>query len=209
MEHTIIHIQDFLSYVSNFPYILLLLIAFLLTLIENIFPPAPSDVCFVAITVLIGANGLYIVPAIISAGVGATVGFWIMYLLGAKFDKKIIETNKIKFISRESIEKAETMFQKWGIKIVAINRFMSGTRAVISFFAGISTLPKAKTLLYAGISSLVYYGLLAFAGYYFGKDWQRLLMFLKIYEKIALFIVITIIVIALVIWFVKKNKRKR
>jgi membrane protein DedA with SNARE-associated domain len=56
------------------------------------------------------------------------------------------------------------------MKLVVINRFMSGTRAVISFFAGMSALDKRKTLIYASISSFTFYGLLASAGYFFGKD---------------------------------------
>ena len=209
MENAIINIQEFLTLVSNLPYISLILIAFALTLIENIFPPAPSDVCFIVITVIIGASGQSIIPAIVSAGLGATIGFWIMYLLGLKFEKKIVEGDKIKFISRKSIEKAELKFQKWGMKLVIINRFMSGTRAVISFFAGMSALPKTKTLLYSAISSLTYYGLLAYLGYYFGKDWQRLFEFLHIYEKTAIFIVALIIVSAVAVWFIKKFMLKK
>jgi membrane protein DedA with SNARE-associated domain len=204
LEYAIFRIQDILICLSQVPYILLLLIVFSLTLIENIFPPAPSDVCFLAVTVFIGTNGQFIIPVILCAAIGATIGFWIMYLLGLKFETKIIEGNKIKFISRQSIEKAENMFQKWGIKLVAINRFMSGTRAIISFFAGMSALPKIKTMLYAGLSSLVYYGLLAYAGYYFGKDWKRLSEFLKLYQKATFFIVIAVITIALSIWIIKK-----
>jgi len=56
------------------------------------------------------------------------------------------------------------------MKLVVINRFMSGTRAVISFFAGMSALDKQKVTIYAATSSFLFYGLLAAAGYYFGKD---------------------------------------
>jgi membrane protein DedA with SNARE-associated domain len=209
MEDAIVNIQNIITFLSQFPYVLLILIAFSLTLIENIFPPTPSDICFVVITVLIGANGQLIFPAVIAAGVGGTTGFWIVYLLGAKFEKKIIEGGKFKFISRKSIEKTEQAFQKWGMKIVAINRFMSGTRAIISFFAGMSALPRTKALLYAGISSLAYYGLLAFAGYYFGKDWQRLLEFLHLYEKAAFLIAVSIIIVALSIWLVRTFRQRR
>ena len=206
MEDAIVQIQDILAFLSKFSYILLLLMAFLFTLIENVFPPFPSDVCFVVITVLIGSNGdgEIVVLVIMAGAIGATIGFWLMYLLGSKFETKIIEGNKIKFISRQSIEKVETMFKKWGMKLVAINRFISGTRAVISFFAGMSALPKIKTILYAGASSLVYYSLLAYTGYYFGKDWNRLLDFLKLYERATISIAIGLTVIAIMIWLIKK-----
>ena len=209
MEETIIKINDFLAIISGLPYIYLVLMAFLLTLIENIFPPFPSDLCFIVLTVLVFFNGGYVVPVILAAAIGGTIGFWIMYMLGSKFAKKIVESDKIKFISKTSIEKAEKKFQKWGIKIVAINRFMSGTRAVISFFAGMSKLPKTKTIIYAGISSLLYYGLLVLVGYHFGKDYSRIIEFLYTYEKITIAIVIVVIIIAIVMWVIKKRILKK
>jgi membrane protein DedA with SNARE-associated domain len=71
-----------------------------------------------------------------------------------------------------------------------------------------SKLPRTKTLVYASVSSLTYYGLLAVVGYYFGKDWQSLLEFLHIYEQVAITIVIGIIFILLVIWLFRKTIKK-
>jgi membrane protein DedA with SNARE-associated domain len=73
------------------------------------------------------------------------------------------------------------------MKIVVINRFLSGTRAIIGFFVGMMALPKTKTMIFAGISSLTFYGILAVVGYYFGRqDWEIVIKYLHIYEKIAL-----------------------
>jgi membrane protein DedA with SNARE-associated domain len=82
---------------------------------------------------------------------------------------------------------------------------MSGTRAVISFFSGMSGLPLMKTLLFAGISSFLWYGILSTAGYYFGNDWKTLIQYLHIYDKIVIIVVSSCVVIATVIWFLGKR----
>jgi len=112
MEHAIEQLQHFLFLLDKTPLLLLTLVAFCATLIENLFPPAPSDVIFVAIAIIVGRTEQSIIPIILAGTFGATTGFFIMYQLGKKFEKKIIETNRIKFISKQSIQKVEHLFQK-------------------------------------------------------------------------------------------------
>jgi membrane protein DedA with SNARE-associated domain len=207
MEENIAYYLDILSYV---PIFWLIFTAFGMTLIENIFPPAPSDVALVAVAIIVGNKGASIIPIIIASTIGSTIGFWIMFSLGSKFEHKVIETNKIKFISKSSIDKVEEKFRRCGFKLIAINRFISGTRAVISFFAGMSGLSKTKSITYAGISSLLYYGILSLVGYYFGYDWRTLMEYFHLYEKIVITAVIVIIAVALIIlgvrkWILKSN----
>jgi membrane protein DedA with SNARE-associated domain len=203
------------------PVIVFILVALLVTLIENIFPPAPSDVIFVAISILVGVRTdneltlfafFLLMFVILAAGVGGTLGFWIMYLLGNKFGHSIIEQNRMKFISTESVLKVERMFQKWGFKLVAINRFMSGTRAVISFVAGMSHLNKSRTLTLAGVSSIVYYALLGIAGFSAGNEWQKLAEYIVVYQTVVFWIVIGVVVLAggfaLVKWILSVRKKK-
>ncbi|MDR0926964.1 MAG: DedA family protein [Ignavibacteria bacterium] len=173
-------------------------------MLENVFPPAPSDMIVVAIAIIIGVNGYPIIPVIIACTIGSTLGFWIMFALGKKFEHSIIDSNKIKFLSRSAIEKVEVMFRKWGFKLVAINRFMSGTRAVISFFAGMSDLPLQKTMSLAAVSSFLWYAILSVAGNYFGKDWRELVTYLQIYEQIVILVVIAIAIVALGIWLLRR-----
>jgi membrane protein DedA with SNARE-associated domain len=201
MEENIAYYLEVLSYV---PIFWLIFTAFGMTLIENIFPPAPSDVALVAVAIIVGNKGASIIPIIVASTIGSTIGFWIMFVLGSKFEHKIIETNKIKFISKTAIDKVEEKFRRWGFKLIAINRFMSGTRAVVSFFAGMSDLSKTKSIAYAGISSFLYYGILSLAGYYFGYDWRTLMEYFHLYEKIVITAVIVIIVVAVVIWVIRK-----
>ena len=203
------NIEIYIEVLRNIPFYWLILIAFAVTLVENIFPPSPSDIILVAVAIIAGITYHSIIPIIIASTVGSTIGFWIMFSLGKKFDSKIIEADRLKFISKASIAKVENLFQKWGFKLVVANRFMSGTRAVVSFFAGMSGLPLTKTIILSAVSSFLWYGILSLTGYYFGgKDWQILAEYLHIYDKIVITLIILIALIATIFWFIKKRKRK-
>ena len=71
---------------------------------------------------------------------GSLAGFLTAFIIGWQFDKKLIHSGKIKFVNVQSIDKVETAFRKWGYYLIVANRFLPGTRAVISFFAGMSRL---------------------------------------------------------------------
>lgn len=199
------YIEQIISILNNIPFFWLLIVAFVATFTENIFPPAPSDMLVVANAALIGQQDITLIWLVILFAVaGSTLGFYVMFLLGNKFEHKIIYGNKMPFISRKAIKKVENLFKKWGMWLVVVNRFMSGTRGVVSFFAGASSLPKTKTTLLASISSFLWYGLLCFAGGYFGKDWRIFYGYIEIYEKAIIYILIIIAIIMLALFFIKK-----
>jgi len=201
------NIEAYLESLSNIPFYWLILIALAATFAENLLPPLPSDATLVAAAVITGITEQSIIPIIIASTIGSTLGFWLMFLLGRKFHRKIIGTNKIKFISGESIEKVENLFKRWGFKLVVANRFMSGTRAIVSFFAGMAGLPLTKTIILSGVSSFFWYGILSLSGYYFGNDWRTFANYLQIYNKAVIVIIVLLVIIAASFWFTKKFKK--
>ena len=84
------------------------------------------------------------------------------------------------------------------------NRFLSGTRAVISFFVGLSSLPIAITLPLCAASALLWNSLLVFAGFQLGRDWRSLAYYLNIYGA-----VIIALVAIIAIYFIFKFYFKR
>ncbi len=89
--------------------------------------------------------------------------------------------------------------------IILFNRFFSGARSVISIFAGISELKTGKVALYCLLSCLLWNGMLIYAGYKAGKNWETLTAFLKQYNQIVLFAIIAGLVIVVVRRLMKKN----
>lgn len=201
--------EQYILFLSQIPFVLLLLAAFLATFVENIFPPAPSDMLAVAIAAVAGIKKDSVLLIILAAVLGSILGFYIMFILGRKFEHKIIDANKFQFISRNALSKVDNLFHKWGFWLVVVNRFMSGTRAVISFFAGASNLPTLKTTVLSGVSSLLWYGILCGVGGYFGKDWYIFYGYVELYQNVVIVIVAVLIILAALVFVFSKFFRQK
>jgi membrane protein DedA with SNARE-associated domain len=171
--------------------------ACLVAYIENIFPPFPSDVAIVAVGSLAGAGSVDFFSALVCSTIGSTLGFITMYKVGDWFGQSIIERGKIKFLPLEQVHKVEGWFHKYGYWVVVGNRFLSGTRAVVSFFAGLSELSLFGCAVLSFISALIWNGILLFAGRAMGQNWGRISIFLEAYGKAATSIVIILVLVFL------------
>ena len=185
--------------ISQVPWYWVLVFAFAVTFIENIFPPSPSDAILLFIATFVGIGKISFISLLIASTIGSTVGFAVMYYLGNQFEHKIIESKKFSFISRELIHKVELWFSKWGYWLVVANRFLSGTRAVIAFFVGMSDLEFNKSLVLSFFSALIWNAILIYFGMKLGDNWKMFDEFLKDYG-----LYVTIATIAVIMYFVVK-----
>ncbi|ROL56244.1 DedA family protein [Bacteroidetes/Chlorobi group bacterium Naka2016] len=174
------------------PYITsgwILAVAFFFQYIENLFPPSPSDVVLLFLGSLVGFDKVNFLPLLIVATIGSSAGFLTMFLLGKIFGERILDAGRFKFINPESLEKTRNWFNRWGYGIVVANRFLSGTRAVISFFAGLAKLSTWKSTILATVSALVWNFLILYAGMALGNNWRSAIRFLELYWKVVLILI--------------------
>lgn len=177
-------LETIINIIKDVPWFWVLIIGFLMTLIENLFPPAPGDSVIVFTGAIASFGNVNIYMLVLTTTIGSIVGFLIMYLLGKKFEYKIIHSDKFKFISRKAILKVENWFSKYGYWLIVINRFIAGTRAVISFFAGMSGLSLKLTILLSAISALLWNSILIYLGFKFGNNWELINNYISLYGKI-------------------------
>ena len=102
----------------------------------------------------------------------------------------------------------EHWFKRYGYWLIVANRFLAGTRAVVSFFAGISELDFLTTSLHALISSLFWYGILVYTGYSLGEHWETVASYLKSYSEVMTGIILLIGIFLLVRYYLKRNSRR-
>jgi len=203
---------DFLDWSYEFlktvPWYSVLIFAMFITFLENIFPPSPSDVLLVFMGTLVSVGTVDFISLLVMATTGSTFGFLVMYLLGDKFETKIIDSDKLPFITKKQLEKPEQWFRKYGYYIIVANRFLSGTRAVISFFAGMSKLDLIKTTILSSISALIWNAILIMLGILFADNLELVKHYIAIYGKIVFPIIILLILIISLkyIFFNGKNK---
>jgi len=173
--------------------------------LENIVPAIPGDVVVVFAGSLVGIGAIDFWWALLFTTIGSTLGFVVMYKVGDWFGLKILETGKLKFIPTESVHKVEGWFRKYGYVIIVANRFLSGTRAVVSFFAGMSELKLPITTVLCFLSALAWNFLLLFAGQKLGQNWKVIFVYMETYSKAVTGIVLIVILLAVARFVYKKS----
>jgi membrane protein DedA with SNARE-associated domain len=203
-------VQEAFQYLSSIDPLYVYGLVLGLALVENLFPPSPSDVMIVAAGTLVGMGHISFIPTLLCATAGSTIGFLIMYKVGDWFGDNILEQGKLKFLPIEQVHRVERWFTKYGYMIIVINRFLTGTRAVVSFFAGMSELKLLPTTVLCFVSALFWNCILVLSGYYLGQNWDRISLYITTYSQI----VTTIVVLLVLVWaarfvYTRTNSRKR
>lgn len=198
--------EDILSQFSTFSPIWIYLTLFFFAFIENIFPPSPSDVVIVIGGSLIGTGDLNFILTLIFATIGSITGFMVMFYIGSTVDKKVIHSGRFKYIPINSIDKVETWFRKYGYYVIVANRFMPGTRAVISFFAGISNLDPKRTFTLCFVSALLWNILMLYLGFVFGDNVAKVDEYLTTYSNIVIVVTVFVILFFIFRFFFRKRK---
>jgi membrane protein DedA with SNARE-associated domain len=199
-------VETIINYISTIPTPLMAIAIFLIAFVENVFPPSPSDALILFSGTLVPSGNVDFVLLWIFATLGSLAGFLTMFAVGVSFDKKVIEQGKLKYIKYETVMKVEKWFQKWGYSLIVINRFLSGTRGVISFFAGMSLLKVRTTTILSAISAAIWNFILLYLGLTFSNNWQEINKQIEKYGTFIFYAVLFLITIFIIYTLLKKKK---
>ena len=182
-------------------YGMLLLAAYM----ENVVPPIPGDSVVIFGAYLVGLGKIEFFPSLMITTVGSVTGFMTFYAIGRYGGREYFEAKKFKWFDADRINKVEDWIQKKGLWIILVNRFLAGTRSVVSIFAGFARLGWMKVTLLAFISSLVWNGILIGAGYYAGKNWNYVESMVQNYNVIISVIIVLAISAGIMLYKRKKS----
>ena len=198
--------ESILNELTSFPPVWIYITLFLFAFVENVFPPSPSDFVVVVGGSLIATGIIDFIPTLILTSLGTVIGFMVLFYIGSTVDKKVIHSGKFKYIPVDAIEKVEIWFKKYGYGIILANRFMPGTRAVISFFAGLSHLNVKKTIILSTISAFAWNTLILYLGYIFGDNVELVDQYLTTYSNIVIGITVVIALFFIIRIYLRKMK---
>jgi len=198
--------EDILTRIATFPPFWIYVTLFFFAFVENVFPPSPSDVLLVVGGTLIGTGAINFILALAFATIGSITGFMLMFYIGSTVDKKLIHSGRFRYIPVNTIEKVESWFRKYGYFIIVANRFMPGTRAVISFFAGISNLDPKKTIMLCFVSALLWNSIMLYLGFVFGDNVAIVDEYLTTYRNIVIVVTVVVVLFFIVRFFFRKKK---
>ena len=186
---------------------------FFLIMIENVFPPIPSELILTFGGFMVISSNMTIVGVIIAATLGSVVGALILYFIGKILNKerliKIVTSKygKLLRVKPKDIESADKWFDTKGNITVLFCRFVPIVRSLISIPAGMSEMPMFKFLLYTTIGSAVWNTALVCVGAFAGDKKDVILAFIDNASHIIL-IVLIILIIGFIIWFYHRKSKK-
>ncbi|HED11352.1 MAG TPA: DedA family protein [Caldithrix abyssi] len=199
IEHLIAQVDPLTAY----------LLLFVSAFVENTFPPIPGDTVTVIGAYLITTGKLSFVGVWVSTTLGSVLGFFTMFIVGSRFGTAFIEKGRrSRYFQPEQIVKTQIWFDKYGYWIIAANRFLSGTRSVISLFAGIFKLKWMPVLFLATVSAFVWNGLLMMAGYLLGSNWPLILDYISQYNRGVIILTVVLVAGFIIYRYMKKRRKK-
>lgn len=203
-------VQTVIEWIEVIPPGAIYLLFFGIAYLENLIPPVPGDV-LVAFGGYLAAEGIILIWPVWSLTIVASVmGFMTMYWLGYSWGEGI-ENNRtthfiLRFIPYRYLSRGKKWMQRWGQGVVMANRFLAGTRSVISLTAGISHLPIPQTIASSLLSSVLWNSLLLALGWVIQDNWQIIGGYLSSYGKSILVLIFLFVVIT--IWVKRRKKSK-
>lgn len=205
-------IQSIVEWISMVPPLGIYLILFGIAYIENLIPPMPGDV-IVAFGGYLAAEGVIaIVPLWSSTVIASVFGFMTMYWLGHKWGVQIEENKNdhllLRFVDYKYFKRGKKWMGRWGQGVILANRFLAGTRSVISLTAGMSHLHLIRTIVNSMISSMLWNALLIGMGWVIRDNWKIIGEYLSNYGKIILLLIVVVVSVKLYFEFYYKGKSK-
>ncbi len=143
---------------------------FALMLLENIFPPIPSELIMPLAGFNAARGGTPLWLAIVAGGIGSTLGAWFWYIIGvaygpARMRRVVVRYGRWLTLTPNELTSAENWFARHGGAAVFFGRFLPTIRTLISVPAGLAQMPVGRFLLFTAIGSFMWTGGLAIAGY--------------------------------------------
>ncbi len=189
-------------------YVVFLLIAYT----ENVLPPIPGDILvvfggYIAAEQIVSFSGILTLTTI-----GSVLGFMTMYYLGYKLGDELRHRRSrfwfLRFFDNKYMDKVESWMQRWGQGVILANRFLAGTRSIISIIAGISRTPAYRTMLSATISALLWNFILIWIGWIIQENWPSIQYYLNVYGSVIVGLIIVFIGYKLIRYWLKKKKKR-
>jgi membrane protein DedA with SNARE-associated domain len=146
----------------------------LLVLLENLFPPIPSEVILPLAGFQVFAGTLSFVPAVVAATAGSVVGALALYALGRVGGRPLLlRYGRILRLDRERLDRADRWFDRHGQKIVFLGRMIPGVRSLVSVPAGLSEMPVPRFVALTAAGSGLWNVALIGAGWALGQSWRE------------------------------------
>lgn len=201
-------LEDPVALAMTFPPFVLPLFVFASALIEYVIPPYWGDL-FVLLGFFLAGQGA-VSPAVVffAALTGSIVGSMIAYRLGERYGLALVH----RFYSgkrRVPRQQIRDLFQRFGKKLLIVNRFLPIVRSALLYGAGALKLRFGPVIFYCALSNVAFIGLLMWAGLWTAGSWPEILAtFQQSYGRIGAVVLVTGSIWVFMIYWRYRTARK-
>jgi membrane protein DedA with SNARE-associated domain len=181
----------------------------LLIILENVFPPIPSEIVLPFAGFVAQRGDGSVVVMIVAATVGAVIGALILYYVAALIGPVRLGVFIAKFgkwfgVKPADLTRAEQWFDRHAVAAVLLGRCVPLIRSVVSVPAGFRRMPLVPFIAYTALGSAVWNTALIGAGAALGNQWENV----EPYVAILQWLVLAAIALFLT-WFIYGKIRRR
>lgn len=176
-----------------------------LMVIENVFPPVPSEIIMGIGGIRVGQGRMEMLPLLLAGTLGTTVGnavwYWIGWKLGVERLRPLVKRyGRLLTVEWRDIRILNRLFRRYGEIIVFVFRFMPAFRTMVSLPAGLFRMSHRHFLLWTTAGAFIWNLLLAGAGYALGANFHQIDHYLGPLSTAAIVAVVAIYLWRLARW---------
>ncbi len=176
-----------------------------LMFLENLFPPIPSEL-IMPLAGYEAAHGARSLPLTIAAGsCGSLLGALFWYYVGKRVGATRLKAlagrhGRWLTLAPKDIGRVDRWFDRNGGKAVLLGRLLPAVRTLISIPAGIFEMNLLRFILYSGLGSLIWTGLLAGAGFLLENQHETIAAYLSPFSNVITGLIVGGYIYRVVTW---------
>lgn len=177
----------------------------LLILIENVFPPIPSEVILPLAGYYVGQGELAFVPAVAAATVGSVAGALVLYALARRGGRPLLlRHGRVLRLAEADLDRGDAWFDRHGAWLVFFGRLVPGVRSLVSVPAGLSEMPLGRFVGLTAAGSALWNAALIGAGWALGSNWEQVGSYIGPLSTA----VVALLAAGAAVWFVRRRRRQ-
>ena len=168
-------------------------------LLENLFPPIPSEVVLPLAGFTVAQGSLNLITVFIWSVLGSVIGAYILYGVGA-------------WLGLERLRKIADWM--WLVRVSDVDksmffgRLIPGIRSLISIPAGLDRMNLVMFGLWTTLGSGIWNAILIFLGLKLGENWEQATAWADTYSKV-IYVVLILIILGFLAYFIRRAVKER
>lgn len=200
-------IDAIINWLIDLPIAALYPSIFLISAVENIFPPFPADavVAFGSFLAARGKASPY--STFLVAWLGNLCGAALMYYIGRRYGSSAFMSRLERWVGTGAEQRLMALYGRYGLPALFISRFLPAVRAVVPPFAGAMKLPPLPVALAVATASGIWFAFITFIAFRAGSNWDALYAMVVRSGKIVSMGAAAVVLVVAAIYFIRRKKK--